>query len=84
MSKKIKATGKQNTMVILHIVAFTIVTILSWMLYDKGANGHWAYPWPAWTTATWALFVLGHLCIVYRSYEDPGYAEYRHQQGKSA
>jgi len=81
MPKKVKPTGKQKSMLLLHVVIFAIGTVLSWMLYDKGANGHWAYPWPAWTTAAWALCLLGHWCIVYTSTEDPGYDEYRHQQG---
>ena len=80
MPTKVKPTGKQKSLLLLHIVIFAIGTALSWMLYDKGAT-HWAYPWPAWTTAAWALFVLGHWCIVYTSTEDKGYAEYRHQQG---
>ena len=81
MSKKVKATSKQKSMLLLHILIFTIITVISWMTYDKGSNGHWAYPWPAWTTAAWALFVLGHYCMVYKSYDDPGYLEYRQQQG---
>jgi hypothetical protein len=81
MSKKLKATGKDKSMLLLHTAAFAIVTALSWMLYDKH-DGHWAYPWPAWTTAAWALALLGHFCIVYTSYEDKGYDVYRKQQGK--
>jgi hypothetical protein len=81
MSNQIKPTGKQKSMFMLHVVIFAIGTALSWMLYDKGAKG-WAYPWPAWTTAAWALCLLGHWCIVYTSVEDKGWNAYRQQQGK--
>ena len=81
MPRKVQATGKQKSMLMLQFVVFAIATAISWMTYDKGANGHWAYPWPAWTTAAWALCMLGHFCVVYRSYDDPGYLEYRKQQG---
>ena len=81
MSKKIPATGKQKSMLMIHAVIFAIITAISWMTYDKGSNGHWAYPWPAWTTAAWALGLLGHYCIVFKSYEDRGFQEYREQQG---
>ena len=83
MSKKIKATSKGKSMLMLHCVIFAIGTAASWMLYDPH-NGHWAYPWPAWNTAAWALALLGHYCVVYTSYEDKGYDVYRHQQGKEA
>ena len=69
-------------MFFIHFVIFAIVSAASFMLYDKGANGHWAYPWPAWTVAAWALALLGHWCVVYTSYEDKGYDTYRQQQGK--
>ena len=81
MSNKVQATGKQKSMLMLHTVVFAIVTAITWLTYDKGANGHWAYPWPAWTTAAWGLFLLGHFCIMFSSFEDKGYTEYRQQQG---
>jgi hypothetical protein len=80
MSKKIKPTGKDKSMLALHFVIFAVATAASWLLYDKH-DGHWAYPWPAWTTAAWALALLGHYCIVFMSYEDKGYTDYRKQQG---
>jgi uncharacterized BrkB/YihY/UPF0761 family membrane protein len=81
MPKKIKATGAQKSMFMIHTVVFLIATILSFMFYDKGVKG-WAYPWHAWTVATWGLWLLGHGCIVFASIEDPGYDTYRQQQGK--
>ncbi len=81
MPRKVKPTGKGKSMLALHCVVFAIVTALCWMMYDPH-NGHWAYPWPAWTTAAWALALLGHFCIVFASNEDVGYDIYRRQQGK--
>ena len=83
MATKIKPTGKQKSMFYLHTVIFIIATVLSVMLYDKGAKG-WAYPWPAWTVAAWALCLLGHWCIVFASDKDGGYDTYRKQQGYDA
>jgi 2TM domain len=80
MAQKIKPTGKDKSMLALHCVVFAIGTALSWMMYDKH-DGHWAHPWPAWTTAAWALALLGHFCIVFTSYEDKGYNTYRKEQG---
>lgn len=81
MQKKIAPTSKQKSGFMIHTVVFIIATVLSIMLYDKGVKG-WAYPWPAWTVAAWALCLLGHWCIVYKSYEDENYDIYRKQQGK--
>lgn len=82
MLKKVKPAGKQISMLLLHAAIFGVATAASWMMYDP-KNGHWAYPWPAWTTAAWALTLLGHFCVVFTSYEDHGYDEYRKQQGKA-
>ncbi len=65
----------------MHLVIFTIATILSFMFYDAGKVG-WAYPWHAWTVAAWALCLLGHWCLIYASVDDKGYNAYRQQQGK--
>lgn len=80
MPKKIKPTGKDKSMLLLHCVIYAVVVSITWLTYDKH-TGHWAYPWPAWTTAAWSLALLGHFCIVFMSYEDKGYTTYRHQQG---
>jgi 2TM domain len=82
MSKKVKPVGKQISMLLLHAAIFAAVTALCWLKYDP-KNGHWAYPWPAWTTAAWGLALLGHFCIVFTSHEDHGYDTYRRQQGKA-
>jgi hypothetical protein len=82
MPKRVKPTAKGKSMLALHTVVFAIVTAITWMMYDPH-NGHWAYPWPAWTTAAWSLLLLGHFCVVFTSTEDAGYDVYRRQQGKA-
>ncbi len=83
MPKLVKPTGKQKSILALHTVIFAIATVASMLMYDPH-NGQWAYPWPAWTIAAWALTLLGHFCVVYTSTEDPGYDTYRKQQGYDA
>lgn len=78
MPKKIKPTAAQKRNLLIHFLVFAAATAASWMLYDDGTKS-WAYPWPAWTTAAWGLALIGHWCAVYRSYEDPGHAEYTRQ-----
>jgi hypothetical protein len=84
MPKKIKPVGKQISMLLLHAAIFGIVTALCWIMYAPAHPAHWVYPWPAWTTAAWALALLGHFCIVFTSYEDKGWKVYRQQEGKEA
>ncbi|MBS1771666.1 MAG: 2TM domain-containing protein [Bacteroidetes bacterium] len=79
MIQKVKPTGKQKTMFLIHFVIFAIATIAQIMLYDKGATS-WVYPWPAWTIAAWGLSLIGHWCAVYTSYEDAGHKEYTRQE----
>lgn len=78
MPAKIKPTGRQKSLLLLHIVIFIIGNVIMWTTYDKGVKG-WAYPWPAWITAAWALWLLGHFCLLFTSYEDKGLAEYKRQ-----
>lgn len=79
MPNKIKPTAKQKRIFYIHFVVFAAITALTWMVYDNGVEG-WAYPWPAWTTAAWALSLIGHWCAVYTSYEDHGHDEYTRQE----
>ena len=81
MAKKIKPTGKQISMLMLHIVVFLVGSAAMLLLYTKGSNGKWVYPWPAWTVAAWGLCLIGHICLVFTSTEDAGYTTYRKQQG---
>lgn len=79
MPKKLKPTGKQKQIFIIHAIVFLVVTAITWVVYDNGVEG-WAYPWPAWTTAAWGLSLIGHWCAVYLSYEDPGHEDYKRQE----
>jgi len=81
MPTKIKPTGRQKSILALHMVIFAIGVTIMWMTYDKGVRG-WAYPWPAWITAGWGLGLLGHICVTFTSYDDKGWNQYRHEQGK--
>lgn len=78
MSQRIKPTGKQKQIFMVHAVIFAIATVAMWMLYDKGATG-WVYPWPAWITAAWGLSLIGHWCAVYTSVEDKNMDDYIRQ-----
>ena len=81
MTKRIPASGSQKMFVLIHLVVYAIACVIMWTTYDKGAT-HWTYPWPAWITAAWGLGIIGHLCIVFRSYEDKGLNTYKqHDQG---
>jgi hypothetical protein len=83
MPTKIKPTSKQISMLVIHFIVFAIGSAAMLYLYDPNhGKGPWAYPWPAWTVAAWALCFLGHFCIVFTSTEDKGYADYRQMQGK--
>ena len=81
MPAKVKPTSKQISMLVLHFIIMAIGCAAMLFLYDPH-NGKWAYPWPAWTVAAWALCFLGHFCIVFTSTEDKGYVDYRRMQGK--
>ena len=82
MSKRIKPTKKQISFLILHIAIYAVAVLVMWTTYDKGSNGHWVYPWPAWITAAWGLGLTGHICITFTSYDDPGLRKYREEEGK--
>ncbi len=79
MPAKIKPTSRQKSFLVLHIVIFAIGTVVMWSTYSRRVKG-WAYPWPAWITAAWALWLFGHFCLLFTSYEDAGANEYKRQQ----
>lgn len=81
MPKRIKPTKRQISFLLLHMVVFAIGVTIMWLTYDKGVKG-WAYPWPAWVTAAWAMWLTGHICVTFTSYEDKGLKQYRHEEGK--
>lgn len=82
MPRKIKATKRQQMLLLLHAIGFTIGVILMWTLY-KGGSKEWVYPWPAWITAAWGLWLVGHFCVTYFSYEDKGLKEYKRQESNA-
>ncbi len=84
MSKRIMPTSKQKTQLVIHAIIFVVVNALLWVFYDQepllieGSKG-WAYPWPSWITAAWALALIGHWAALFTSYEDKGHAEFVRQ-----
>lgn len=78
MSNKILPTGRQKSIFFLHLVVFAIANAAMWLLYKGNAKG-WVYPWPAWITAAWGLAIIGHMCALWTSYEDPGMKDYERQ-----
>ena len=72
MPKKIPVVRKQVSYWILHFIVFLIVNAILWYVCFHGKVG-FVYPWPAWINAAWGLWVIGHACIVWASYEDTGY-----------
>ena len=78
MTKRIPASGSQKMFLLIHAIIYGIAVAIMWTTYDKG-HTHWTYPWPAWITAAWGLWLLGHVCIVFRSYEDKGLRTYQQQ-----
>lgn len=79
MAQRIKPTARQKSIFLVHVVVFLIASAIMWLTYDKGVKG-WAYPWPAWITAAWALSLIGHWCALYTFYEDKGLDEYHRQE----
>lgn len=75
MPKRIKPTGRQKMIFLVHFIIFLAASATMLLTYDKGSD-EWVYPWPAWPVAAWALAVLGHWSVVYRSYEDHGMEQY--------
>jgi hypothetical protein len=79
MPAPIKPTSRQKSILVLHFIIFAIATVIMWTTYSRGVKG-WAYPWPAWITAAWGLWLMGHFCVVFFSTEDKGEGEYKRQQ----
>jgi len=75
---KILPTGRQKMIFVVHVIIFAIANTIMWMTY-KGSKPGWHYPWPAWITAAWGLAVVGHMCALWTSYEDPGMEDYNRQ-----
>jgi hypothetical protein len=80
MPQKIKPTGRQKSIFLVHFIVFAIATVIMVMIHKEQGKEHWAYPWHAWIIAAWALSLIGHWCAVYTSYEDHGHTEYTRQE----
>lgn len=78
MPARIKHTKKQVSYFVLHLIVFLVVNAILWLITYSGKEG-WVYPWPAWVTATWALMVVGHACMIWANYEDRGMDEFNRQ-----
>ncbi len=78
---KIIPTGRQKSIFFVHLIIFIIATIVMVMMHkgQEKAAGSWVYPWHAWPIAAWSLAVIGHMCALWTSYEDPGMADYVRQ-----
>lgn len=80
MPQRLKPTGRQKSIFLVHFIVFAIATVVMVMIHKEQGKEHWAYPWHAWIIAAWGLSLIGHWCGVYRSYEDHGHDEYRRQE----
>lgn len=81
MANKIKPTGRQKSIFLIHLVIFAIVNAILWYMrsHQMQVEKRWVYPTAAWITAAWGLAVIGHWCSLWTSYEDPGHAEQQRQ-----
>lgn len=80
-NNKIIPTGRQKNIFYLHLAIYIVAVIAMVMIHagqEKAAHG-WVYPWHAWLIAAWGLAVVGHMCALWTSYEDPGMADYERQ-----
>ncbi|GAA4302985.1 2TM domain-containing protein [Compostibacter hankyongensis] len=66
----------------IHLAIYLIAMAILWTHYyvsNKALHGG-AYPWEAWFTGSWFIFVLGHFCNTFfdsnRNNSDKGYVKY--------
>ena len=66
----------------IHFIVFAIAVIAMVLVHRSQvkANGGWAYPWHAWVIAAWGLGIIGHMCALWTSYEDPGMMKYEREK----
>ena len=78
---KIIPTSGQKRNFYIHLVAFLVGTAAMFMIHagQESAAKAWVYPWHAWIIAAWGLAVIGHMCALWTSYEDPGLEDYKVQ-----
>ncbi len=78
---KIIPTSRQKGIFFVHLAIYIVAVIAMLLIHagqEKAAHG-WVYPWHAWLIAAWGLAVVGHMCALWTSYEDPGMIEYERQ-----
>lgn len=78
---KIPPTAGQKRNFVIHLIVYLIAVAIMVIYHgsqEKAAHG-WVYPWHAWIIAAWGLAVIGHMCALWTSYEDPGMVEYQRQ-----
>jgi 2TM domain len=72
---KIPPTARQNSILMMHLVAFLVVNAIIWFVWYKGGAG---YAWPIWLTSAWFLSLIGHWAALHTRYEDAGMNKYMH------
>jgi hypothetical protein len=78
MPTKIPATKKGVRGWFLHLVIFIIGVTFFWVLCYYGKT-EWTYPWPVWIDLAWSLALIGHACLIWGSFADKSYDEWRRQ-----
>ena len=78
---KIIPTGRQKGIFYVHLLIYIVAVIVMVMVHkgQESAAKAWVYPWHAWIIAAWGLAVIGHMCALWTSYEDPGMKDYEIQ-----
>ena len=78
--------GPSKTYLLINAILFAIAITIMWIVYlqaDKASHGS-TYPWPAWFTSGWGLFLLGHFCNVYfdsnKNHQDKNYEKYLYER----
>ena len=78
---KINPTGRQKMIFVVHLIDYIVGVAVMLLIHagqEKAAHA-WVYPWHAWIIAAWGLAVIGHMCALWTSYEDPGMEDYVRQ-----
>lgn len=78
---KIIPTGRQKMIFVVHLIIFLAATAAMIFIHagqEKAARA-WVYPWHIWIISAWGLAVIGHMCALWTSYEDPGMKDYQIQ-----
>ncbi|MBS1615715.1 MAG: 2TM domain-containing protein [Bacteroidetes bacterium] len=74
------AAAKRNFFIHAVIFVIGVVTMVMMHKSEMKAQGGWAYPWHAWVIAAWSLGIVGHMCALWTSYEDPGMLKYEREK----